>query len=434
MAPHQNAPCEKDLVIIGTGMAGMAAAIFAARQGLDTAQVGIMGQINFASGLIDLLGVHPVGRNRTRSDPWSAMDELIRDEPDHPYARLAPEQIQLALKTVFEFLASSGLPYHCEGSVNQKVLTPVATRKVTYAVPHSMAPGVGVMAERRSCLIIDFHGLKGFSAAQIAGRLGDRWRGLRSARIKIPRTSGEVYIENIARSLESERNRRELADAIKPHLKDESALGMPAILGVHRTGQIVADLERWLGVQVFEIPTMLPAIAGLRLRESLENGLRAQGVQFFHQHKVNAVKRRSDGSWLLTVGEGDAENRLAARSVILASGRFLGGGLQAERTRIRETLFDLPVRQPADRSHWHRKDLLHLTGHPVNRAGLATDRRFRPVAPDGMPVHDNLFAVGSILADQDWMRQKCGSGLAIATAFGAVRGATAALSQDHTKK
>jgi glycerol-3-phosphate dehydrogenase subunit B len=32
-----------------------------------------------------------------------------------------------------------------------------------------------------------------------------------------------------------------------------------------------------------------------------------------------------------------------------------------------------------------------------------------------------LFAIGSILAHQDWIRMKCGSGLAIATAYGAVK-------------
>jgi glycerol-3-phosphate dehydrogenase subunit B len=179
---------------------------------------------------------------------------------------------------------------------------------------------------------------------------------------------------------------------------------------------------------------MLPAVTGLRLRESFESGLRTLGVQFFHQHKVEAVSRRSDGSWLLTVGDGDGKNHLGAKCVILASGRFLGNGLYADRTRIRETIFDLPVRQPAGRSHWHRKDLLHLKGHPVNRAGLATDMHFRPAGSSGMPLHDNLFAAGSILADQDWMRQKCGSGLAIATAFGAVRGAAATITQGDAEK
>lgn len=35
-------------------------------------------------------------------------------------------------------------------------------------------------------------------------------------------------------------------------------------------------------------------------------------------------------------------------------------------------------------------------------------------------------AAGAILAHQDWVRQKCGSGLAIATAYGAVRACAAA--------
>ena len=37
------------------------------------------------------------------------------------------------------------------------------------------------------------------------------------------------------------------------------------------------------------------------------------------------------------------------------------------------------------------------------------------------PAFENLFAAGSILAHPDWMRQKCGAGLAIATAYGAVK-------------
>jgi len=39
----------------------------------------------------------------------------------------------------------------------------------------------------------------------------------------------------------------------------------------------------------------------------------------------------------------------------------------------------------------------------------------------GQPAFENLFAAGSILAHQDWMRQKCGAGLAIATAYSAVK-------------
>ena len=49
-----------DVAVIGAGMAGMAAALFAAEQGLSCIQIGNGGGILFASGLLDLLGVHPV--------------------------------------------------------------------------------------------------------------------------------------------------------------------------------------------------------------------------------------------------------------------------------------------------------------------------------------------------------------------------------------
>ena len=38
----------------------------------------------------------------------------------------------------------------------------------------------------------------------------------------------------------------------------------------------------------------------------------------------------------------------------------------------------------------------------------------------GCPAYKALFAAGSILAHNDWKRLKCGAGLAIATAYGAV--------------
>ena len=50
-----------DLVIIGTGMAGMAAAVFAANRGISTVIVGSLGETWFTGGLIDLMGVHPIG-------------------------------------------------------------------------------------------------------------------------------------------------------------------------------------------------------------------------------------------------------------------------------------------------------------------------------------------------------------------------------------
>ncbi|HQK20495.1 MAG TPA: hypothetical protein PLJ27_23750, partial [Polyangiaceae bacterium] len=60
-------------------------------------------------------------------------------------------------------------------------------------------------------------------------------------------------------------------------------------------------------------------------------------------------------------------------------------------------------------------------GHPIHRAGVRVDALFRPVDSSQLPVFTGLFVAGSLLAHQDWMRTKSGAGLAIGTAWGAVK-------------
>jgi glycerol-3-phosphate dehydrogenase subunit B len=122
----------------------------------------------------------------------------------------------------------------------------------------------------------------------------------------------------------------------------------------------------------------------------------------------------------ITIGKDDREKTLEAKAVLLATGRFLGKGLIAERTGIKESLLDLPVHQPGDRTTWHKQDLFDPHGHPVNQAGIETDRTFRPVNESNAPIFENLFCAGSILAHSDWTRTKSGAGVAITSAFAAV--------------
>ena len=415
---------ECELMIIGTGMAGMAAALFAARQGIDVVQVGLRGEMGFASGLLDLLGVHPVADGTRIQDPWRAIEDLRRDEPLHPYALLEIEAIREAFHDVLDFLAASDYPHFIHARLNQTVVTPVGTLKTTFAVPHTMRHGSWALSGQVPCLLPDFEGLKGYSARQIAGGLAERWPALRAVRIRFPNATGELYAEHMARSLDAAAIREKLVDAIRPHLGNTAAVGLPAVLGMYRTGQVMADLQQGLGVPVFEIPTMVPGVTGLRLREIFEQRLPEMGVRPFYQHRVLKAAPLPDGRWQFDAGSDRVTCRITAPSAIVCSGRFFGKGLHADRQGIRETIFNLPVAQPKDRTVWHHKDLLHPAGHPINRFGLSVDNRFRPLDNDGKPCYPNLFAAGSILAHQDWIRQKCGSGLAIATAYGAVRACT----------
>jgi glycerol-3-phosphate dehydrogenase subunit B len=319
------------------------------------------------------------------------------------------------------FLNASGLAYVRHKDRNALVLTPVGTIKPSYFIPRTMWNGVQALQAKEPCLIVDIEGLKGFSARQIVASLRSMWPNLSHATISFPGTlnPGEVYLEPLARSLVIPQTREALADALRPHLKKARFLGMPAVLGIQDSHRILSDIENRVGVPVFEIPTMPPSIPGLRLKETFESNLSAKGIRRFFQKRVMGVQVDGRG-FMVQIGDTSPETRIKTKGVVLASGRFLGKGLSADRKQIRESIFNLPVYQPVKRSEWHCNEFLDPAGHPVNRAGIETDDRFRPLGRSGKAAHESLFAAGSILAHQDWIRQKCGSGLAIATAYAAV--------------
>lgn len=412
-----------DICIIGAGIAGLAATLFAASRGLACVQVGSTGEINFSSGFLDLLGVHPISEKHAWDDPWAGIDALVRDIPDHPYARMPKEDIQAAFEELLSFLKETGLTYHRQMNQNSAVLTSMGTIKPTYCVPHTMWNGVEALEKKPPCLMLDIRGLKGFSARQIAAALQHDWPDLLTGRISFPGMDhlNEVYAEHMANALILPENRQKFAQAVRPHIKEAQIVGLPAILGLYRTHEVVSDLEKLMGVPVFEIPTIPPSVPGLRLKEAFERGLRAKGVRYFSQSRVLSVSVEGDRCFELEIGRKTTEDTVQSRGIILASGRFIGGGLHADRKRIKETIFDLPVYQPANRVEWHRRDFLDSSGHPVNRAGLEIDDSFRPLNSSRKAAFRTLFAVGSILAHNDWKRLKCGAGLAIASAFGAVK-------------
>ncbi|WP_027368539.1 glycerol-3-phosphate dehydrogenase subunit GlpB [Desulfocurvibacter africanus] len=422
---------ECDLVVIGAGLAGSAAALFAAKRGLSVVQAGGTGAIAYTSGYFDVLGAvpprGPEGGIHLVEKPFQGLDELLASYPRHPYWLTSPGLIKAALAEWMDFLANRGLPYVAETETNVVAPSPAGTLKHTYALPETMWPFVRLLKEKPACLLVDFHGLNGFSARQVAANLLPLWPGLRAERIHFPgHAGGEVFPENAARSLELPKHRETLAEAVRPLLGDATCLGLPALLGMNGCGAVCADLEERLGVTVFEIPTMPPSVPGIRLREAVENGLPELGVELYSQQMVRLERMESSGLEFTIHGQ-SMERRVRCRGVILASGRFLGGGLASTQTEVRETIFDLPVAQPEDRSGWHRLDYFDPRGHPVHQSGIEVDERFRPLGAGGKPVCPTLFAAGSILAHQDWMRMKCGAGVALATALGAVESLIAEL-------
>lgn len=413
---------EVDLAIIGTGIAGFASSIFALNRNLDTAQIGNTGAIAYTTGYLDLLGAlegfpDPIDR------PWDKLALLKEACPNHPLALIPGDEIREGFAQFTSFLGDCGIGYTSPGKSNITALTPAGTLKKTLCVPKTMANGPLAYAKKKPCVIIDFKGLKGFSARQVVANLRDSWPSLSSMRLTFPdMDSGEIYPEVMARALEVPATREKLAELLKDIGSDVGVIGLPALLGMHRPDHVHSELERLTGLTIFEIPTMPPSVPGIRLREMFEQVFPQKGLTLIPQQKVDSLSFTPAGAEL-SLADNYGPIIISSQAVILATGRFLSGGLDAHITGITEPLLDLPVSQPGCRTDWYKEKYTDIRGHAIHKAGIEVDETFRPLGVDGMPYDERLFGAGIILAHQDWIRGRSGAGVAIASAYGAVKAA-----------
>jgi len=419
MNTHPDLSC--DLFVIGQGLTGMSAALFAANRGLTVCQTGRSHPLVFHSGLFDLLGALPTHMKTNVADPWEAIEDLKKKNRNHPYSKVNKRDIKEAFNEIKTFLSSEGLVYDDASGKNSELITSIGTVKTSYLIPLSMRSAVSALKEKSPTLIVDIKGLREFSAIQIKETLNKSWPDITTATLDFSfGQKGEKTAEHLARALDLEQNRDILVNAILPHLKHEKAVGLPPILGIHKSTEAIRDMERKLGVTVFEIPFLPPSPPGVRLKETFEQGLEKKGVIRFGNAQIDVVTANDDGTFTVTLSSDYMKKTVLAQGIVLASGRFMGKGLVADRKKVREPIFDIPVVQPETREGWYRNLFFDKRGHDINKAGLVTDSFQRPLGQDGAVLYDRLFAAGSILAYQDWTREKCGSGIALATGFNAV--------------
>jgi len=410
---------ETELAVIGSGIAGFAASIFALKRNIVTAQAGNTGAVAYTTGYLDLLGKIE-GESGSIDSPWDGLATLKKRHPDHPLADIAEDDIKEAFNQFTAFLGECGIAYTSPEKSNITALSPAGTLKKTLCVPSTMIEGPKAFAAKSPCVIIDFKGLKGFSGRQVVANLQADWPQLKAERINFPEMlSGEIYPEVMARALEVERTRIALAKEIQAVVGEAKVIGLPAVLGMHSPDFIKAELERLTGLTIFEIPTMPPSVPGIRLREMFEQVFPEKGLTLIPQQKVTSLDF-SDDAVVLHLKDNYGPITITAKAVILATGRFLSGGLEAHITGITEPLLDLPVTQPTMRQDWYQNQYTDSRGHAIHKAGIEVDSSLRPLNSEGKPYHPRLFGAGIILAHQDWIRSRSGAGIAIATAYKAV--------------
>jgi glycerol-3-phosphate dehydrogenase subunit B len=400
-----------DLIVIGMGLSGLMAARTAAEMGKRTLIVGKgMGTLCLLSNTIDLLENFP---NETTSVKGGLFG-WIKDHPNHPYSKVGLEGIE---ETIASFLSLFPGPYSFQSKGNGNFLIPTGagTLRPTYLVPNTMVGGTTLKG--RDTLIVGFKGFKDFYASYVADQLG-----CRGVNLSLSEPScREITATALARLMEKESFRETVGREIKKSLAGEPKVGLPAVLGVREPCKVKKSLEEIIGAEVFEIPILPPSIPGMRIFNRFKERLVQQGVSFLLGHPVSQVFLKGKRCERVEVANPPLFNSYSADRYILATGRFISRGLVADRERISEPIFSLPVAQPTSREDWFGESFFDDLTHPVHEAGILTDSSFRPTDQNGNLMLDNVWVAGTILANHHCIDEKSREGIEIATGYMAAK-------------
>lgn len=397
-----------DLIVIGMGLSGLMAAKTATEANQKVLIIGKgMGGLTLFSNTIDLLGEIP-----ERMKWKDGLFRWIEDHPDHPYGKVGLEKIEEALFS-FSTLFPPPYTFQSKNETNSLIPTGGGAFRPTLLIPSTLMRGITV--REKKTLLIGFKGYKDFFAHRLADQLNGR-----GAILSLPEASQtEISATALARWMEQASFREFIGTEVKKRLREEELIGFPALLGVKDPTGVKKDLEKKIGVSLFEIPVLPPSIPGLRIFNRFKERLIQRGVTFllgYSVTKANLKGRRCEG---VEISHPPLLTTYSADQYILATGRFTGGGLKADPDGISESVFHLPVSQPDSQEGWFNKSFFDT--HPIHRSGILIDSSFRPIDENGRPIFENVRVAGTILAHQNWIEEKSREGIEIATGYWAAK-------------
>lgn len=416
---------ESDVLVVGGGLAGLTAALSAAREGADVRLTSYkQSTLRMASGLVDVLGY--VDGDGPVADPFDAMGRL---HDGHPYQLLGEERVREGLALFDETVEG----YHgSHTDANALVPTHGGTVKPTARYPQSVEAGLAA-AGRGDALLVGFEAVTDFDAPLAASHMNAAGLPFETDGVTL-RFPGDLRddakVTRYARMLDEDERvtvdgrtigaRQDLAERVAPKLDGHARVGFPALLGADTPGGVRADLERYLDIDVFEVPMGPPSLPGVRLEERLFDALEAAGASLDTGSPVVDFEADGDGriSRVLLDRNG-AEIPYSADQFVLATGGLVGKGVESDRSGVREPIFDCHVPHPSDRYDWFDDGV--FGDHEFARFGVDVEADLRPRDESGAIEFGNLRAAGSVIGGYDLAAEKSGAGVSIATGYEAGR-------------
>jgi glycerol-3-phosphate dehydrogenase subunit B len=408
-----------DVVVIGGGLSGACAALGAREAGAEVLLVArAPGATALSSGAIDFASAEddaPIGE---------AARQLSRTVPGHPYALLGDALVPAiddALALLQRHLAALGVSgARTAADRNLWLVTQLGRAKPAALAQGPIAAGdLRNLGARKARLgVVALAGAQAVEARLVAQGLSALLPEGSEAVVLAPdfyRQRGDALrtLPEIAQDLDRPGRRAVLGETLARAASQAHAthLLLPT-LGVEDPASARAELERAAGVQVLEMLGAPPSVPGLRLQRALQAALEKSGVR-----TVSGIAERGSEGQVQIVRGVECEP-VRAGAVVLASGRFLGGGIRCEPGgRLRETVFDLPARAAG------RDALAALPNeklfaeraagpHPGLSAGVEADSDLRS---------GEAFVCGAVLGGFDPARGEGGLGVCAVTGLFAGR-------------
>jgi glycerol-3-phosphate dehydrogenase subunit B len=422
-----------DVGVVGAGLAGLATAVALAERG---ARVHVLARghaaSHWAAGGMDLGVV-------AGADTAAQAIARLAARPGHPYGVLG-HVVPEALVWIRGVLARDGVELFGEiGDPIRAVPTAIGSTRWCGVLPAGMAAARVPWREDERLVVCGPAGFRDFWPEAIAASLRRpaSWRGqpgparVDGISVELPALAGRHNLSglDLARAFDDATWRDAALDAMARALEHAGHAGgpgrvaLPAVLGLHDHAAVMAAARRRLPLTPFEVPLVPPSVPGLRLYQALRAALMRAGGRIQVGEAVHGVIGADGRVTRLIAPAAAREFVLSVGAVVLATGGIAGGGILAtpEGTLI-ETVLGLPVVAPPS-DQWLLADTFDPRGHPLEAAGVRTDRELRPVGLEGHsePLAGNVRVVGSLLAGQRYLREGCGDGVAIASAFVAAR-------------
>lgn len=409
-----------DVVVIGAGLAGLSCAAELASSGARVflAAKG-MAATHWTHGGVDVAGTAGA---RTSRDGVDALATV----PGHPYAVLAPD-VEAAIDGHLARAAAAGLPMH--GSLDT-ALVPIPTAlgglRPAAILPVAQAAALHPWGND-GLLLVGFRGFRDAWATYAARNLAaSDWPGrpgvIRGVEVELPGLEElrNLNARSLARLFEDRAWRAPALEAIARAVPEGPwRVGVPAVLGMAAHEQVFADAETAIGHRVIEIQSLPPSIPGLRLYDALRGVILAAGGRVQVGFDVVEVERRGRRIVAVHTEAASRTLRVIADQFVLATGGIGGEGIRAlPDGTLRERVFGLAVAAPP-RDRWFSDD--PLVPHPLEAAGVRTDESLRPLEARGNVAFDNVRVIGSALAGMHYLEQRCGDGVALASAHAAAR-------------